>query len=523
MEHNISNYDWWVDENGNGKKDITDNNATDNDETMSSRGYGYRNCTDGVAYWEAVYSRVNIPNWGNANAWDTGAEAAHYAVDAGNTNDIEPGDIAQSDDGTWGHVGFVTSVTKNAEGVVASFTTAELNSDGKGNYTTPTYNQRLASGNFKRGSGDWDHFIDVNGANKGLNNEALTTSTQTQAEGAVPIPAMVQRPNGETDVAVVGPGNSLDFYFNPPGTNNWGRLTVPGGQAYSTPAMIQRSSGETDIVVQGPNHSLDYYFNAPGSPSWGRIAIAGADSAFSAPVVVQRPSGETDVAVQGPDHRLDFYYNAAGSPNWGRVTVPDAQAYSTPAMIQRSNGETDIAVRGPDNTMDFYYNAPGSPNWGVSHVAANGWAHSAPSMIQRPTGETDIAVQGPDNRLDFYINAPGSPYWGRIPAAPPGTTYTAPNAPAMLLRSSGEVDIAVQGPGDQADFYYNPPGTSNWGRAPIAVPGDVFRAPVMVQRPTTGETDVVTVGPGKRLDFFVNMPGSPYWGVMPLAGAGATP
>src|SRR5688500_9270890 len=48
--YNTANYEWWVDENGNGAANVT-SNSHDDDESMSALGYGYRNCADGVAYW----------------------------------------------------------------------------------------------------------------------------------------------------------------------------------------------------------------------------------------------------------------------------------------------------------------------------------------------------------------------------------------------------------------------------------------------------------------------------------------
>src|SRR5262249_26605442 len=112
-------------------------------------------------------------------------------IDGTTTTNIEPGDIAQSDDGSYGHIGFVTTVTKDANGAVTSFKTAEMNKSGDGNYTGPdvnVYDTRDAAGKFTRsGSYDWDHFIDVNGANKGLNNETLDPPAVSYANKPVAV------------------------------------------------------------------------------------------------------------------------------------------------------------------------------------------------------------------------------------------------------------------------------------------------------------------------------------------------
>jgi hypothetical protein len=94
-------------------------------------------------------------------------------------------------------------------------------------------------------------------------------------------PKLIQRPGGESDIAVLGPNHDIDFYYNSLGSATWGKSDVtPVGVAHSAPAMVQRASGETNIVVVGPNHQLDFYFNAMGSNTWGRVAIAGAGAAL---------------------------------------------------------------------------------------------------------------------------------------------------------------------------------------------------------------------------------------------------
>lgn len=332
-------------------------------------------------------------------------------------------------------------------------------------------------------------------------------------------PAMVQRPTtGETDVAVVGPGNSLVFYYNAVGSPVWGSMVVPGAQAHSTPAMLQRPSGETTIAARGPNNSLNFYFNDAGSREWHRLPVAYADTTYGDPAMIQRPNGQTVIAVRGPNDALDLYINDQGSPYFMRFTVPGAVALSDPDIIERPSGETDIAVQGRDHSLDFYYNPPGTQIWARSPVAIPGWAHSDPKILQRPSGETDIVVEGPNNSLDFYYNPQGGG-WGRVQAAGPGTTFTAGDTPAAVQRSSGETDIAVRGRDNTANFYYNQQGSRLWGLSPVAVNGHNLRMPAIAQRQTTGETDLAVIGPDGRLFFFMNDAGSNAWGMVPIAGA----
>lgn len=459
------------------------------------RAFSGHNCTNYVGY---MLSLNGDPGhgalMGNANQWDNtiglhdggpGEDNWGYTINA--TPAVGSIALWENKNGGTGHVAYVEEVT-NAS-------TIKISED---NYPIGPFSWRSINT-----SGDWpDKFLHI---------KDLPTSAPNSFR-----PAVIQRPSGETDVAVVGPGNSLAFYYTV--GNNWGGGVIPGSQAYSTPAIVQRPSGETIIVVQGPNNSLLFYFNTQGTNDWDKLVVPGA-VAYSAPAIVQRPSGEIDIAVQGANNTLAFYYTIAGAPHFAGGPIPGTQAYGEPAMIQRSSGETDIAVQGAGNSMNMYFNAPGFNNWGTSAVAAPGWALSAPSIVQRPTGETDIAVQGPNNSLDLYINAQGTNAWGRIPAGGAGTTFNAPNPPAMVQRSNGETNIVVKGPGDRADFYFNAPNSPNWGSIPAAVSGYAFRAPAMVQRPTTGETDLVIIGPNNRLDFYFNTLGSPYWSNIPIAGS----
>jgi surface antigen len=306
-----ANYDWGA----------THTEKYNDPSENSGRGYGYRNCTDWVAFRvdQASGGTIDVPTgFGNAKDWYPNATSTAPKA----------GDVAISTSGDYGHVAFVEAVSSDG----STMTISEYNYDTKGDgdqRTLPTNNSEFTK------------FVDV--GIQGLDGNSATTTTPTPS-GPNFMPAVVQRSSGETDVAVVGPANSLDFYYNQAGSSSWGKTSVPNA-AYSTPAVIQRPSGETDIAVQGPGNSMDFYYNAQGSQTWGVSHVAVPGWTYSAPAVVQRSSGETDIAVEGPNNELDFYFNTAGSPYWGKLTVAGSgSAYSAPAMIQRSSGETDIAV-----------------------------------------------------------------------------------------------------------------------------------------------------------------------------------
>lgn len=81
--------------------------------TNSSRGYGYRNCTDWAAWRVPELTGVSVPTgWSHAKYWDDKARDAGYSVDS----NPERGDIAVWDSGNYGHVEVVESV--NNDGTV---------------------------------------------------------------------------------------------------------------------------------------------------------------------------------------------------------------------------------------------------------------------------------------------------------------------------------------------------------------------------------------------------------------------
>ncbi len=140
-----------------------------------------------------------------------------------------------------------------------------------------------------------------------------TTRTQFSA------PSIFVRPNGEADIVVQGPNNSLMYYHATPGSGWTASEVAPAGTTFSAPSIYVRSTdpvGEADIVAQGPNNSLMYYFATPGS-GWDAIEVAPAGTTYSAPSIDVRstdPVGEADIVAQGPNNSLKYYYSTPGTP-----------------------------------------------------------------------------------------------------------------------------------------------------------------------------------------------------------------
>lgn len=155
-EHKASNYDWWVDENGDGKKQLEG-------ELIDPNGYYYRNCTSYVAWRVMAETGKTAYGLGNANTWDDYAKDKGYVVDS----TPEPGDAAVWDytysGDKYGHVAYVESV----------------NNDGSVNITDYNFSSRGGPGS--RRNVRAHHYVDFNGTGVGANGNTVAASPNTVA------------------------------------------------------------------------------------------------------------------------------------------------------------------------------------------------------------------------------------------------------------------------------------------------------------------------------------------------------
>ncbi len=99
-------------------------------------GYGYRNCTDWVAFRVRSTGRLVPSGLGNANSWDDRAPSYGYAV----SSLPKEGAAAVSNSGSYGHVMYVEAV--NGDG---SIIVSDYNRAGTGKYDMTTLSAGTAS------------------------------------------------------------------------------------------------------------------------------------------------------------------------------------------------------------------------------------------------------------------------------------------------------------------------------------------------------------------------------------------
>ena len=320
-------------------------------------------------------------------------------------------------------------------------------------------------------------------------------------------PSEFVRPNGEVDVVVQGPNNSLDYYWATPGSA-WSVTQVAGSRTtYSAPQLFVRANGEADIVAEGANNSLMYYFATPGS-AWKSSQIAGTGTTFSVPSVFVRADGEADVVAEGAKNSLMYYWASPGS-TWSVTQVAGSGAtYSAPQLFVRANGEADIVAEGADNSLKYYFATPGS-TWNSSQIAGAGTTFSVPSVFVRTNGEADVVAEGADNSLMYYWASPGSA-WSVTQVAGDGTTFS---APSVFVRAGGEADIVAAGANNSLMYYFATPGSA-WNSSQIAGTGTTFSVPSVFVR-ADGEADVTAAGADNSLIYYWATPGS-VWSIFDI-------
>jgi len=79
------------------------------------------------------------------------------------------------------------------------------------------------------------------------------------------------------------------------------------------------------IAVQGPGNSLVFYWQPIGSQQWNQEIVRDPGFTFGAPSVAQVGNSSV-IAVEGPDASLVFYWQPIGSQQWNREVVASAES-----------------------------------------------------------------------------------------------------------------------------------------------------------------------------------------------------
>jgi len=344
--------------------------------------------------------------------------------------------------------------------------------------------------------------------------------------GAADAPASIL-PNGNVLVAaspVDSTGNevfcTVFFEFN------GGSLTpVPGDpDALVKPTfglrMLALPSG--DVLVTDGSADVEFYNNHnPPSPSW-QPTITGAPPSLvpgqTYPIFGTQFNGVSQGAFYGDDGEWATNYplvritnNASQKVMYARTHDHSSMGVETGALPVSTYFDVPATLALGDSTLEVVANGIPSIALPIDVVAAG----STPAIAVRSSGEADVAIQGPNNSLIYYHAAVGQP-WSASTVAENGTTFS---SPSIFVRSTGEADIVAQGP-DNSLLYYQATPNNPWSVSTIANSGTTFSAPAIAVR-STGEADVVAQGPRRSLLYYYATPGNP-WIASTIAGFGTT-
>ena len=349
----------------------------------SSRGYGYRNCTDWAAWRASELTGKDVPkNLGNAKDWNDNAPSS-WNID----NTPEPGDIAESEGPAgdkYGHLGVVESEAKDSSGKITSIEVSQYNAGADGNYSDSTYTPD-ANGVFWRDTAKtkkWDNFLDLNGTGVGINGES-TASGSNSSDNTV---LRVIKENQSDD--------TNDVYWAKAGTvfESWWR---PGGDGVHTDNLVDITQQDIkDIDVQMNPDGEHLIYTATTHNVWETWYYPGQGK-HTATIVHDDANIRKIEKTVGPDGSQQLYVMVDGGVDeywWtpgGEIHKNRIYTLANPVDMQK--------VTEPDGTQELYVAD-------ASYVYENWWR---PGGAPHTGGQIMYIPQHDITDIDFSEDADG--------------------------------------------------------------------------------------------------------------------
>jgi surface antigen len=431
-----SNYDW-------GPTPDTTKGWTEPD-SWSSRGYGYRNCTDYVAWKEGTIG-VSVPRtWGNGGDWYSSAPTSEQSTTpAAWDAAVKPSTWANGKETDPGHVAFVESV--NSDGTI---TVSEYNHDAAGDGDTWTgppsdrgFTEFVDFGVHPAGSGG-------GGSTGGSINWSGTFATSWGS--------------GRLDAFTWGASNSVSHLWYGGGWGPWDSMPVLSQQATSWPSAVSWGPGRIDVFARGnPDHLLHAWYDSTGWHNWEDLGhcITGA------PGVASWGVGRLDVFAQGcGDNGTNLWHVYYDGSNWNWETLPVTgyQMASAPSAVSWGVGRIDVFAQSTSNggrPIQAYFDSSGWHGW-VPLGDTNTCITGAPGVSTWGVNRLDLFTQGcGDNGTNlWHAYFDGSWHWETITPTQPITT-----SPSAVSWGPGRIDVfAGSASGTLLHRYWDSTGWHNW-------------------------------------------------------------
>jgi surface antigen len=389
--------------------------------TYSPRGYGYRNCTDYVAWRIQQETGRDISGLGNATDWDTTAPRLGLRVLASGQMPAA-GDIAQFEgtrSASPGHVAFVEAV--HADGSVK---VAEYNHDGQGHFD-------------ERDNVRADHYIDVNGTSNDHSDTEAGGPSGGMAYAAVSDGQSLYTDEGWAYKKIggaaflIGRRDSLD-------TGKWGVPTGPvsvsevhdneAGYSASHPCPPR---DYTTVYMDGGTQQWTFFHGRAYPVTLGELADLGAvNAATRVPTYGGRFSG---FEIGSPGQLANgTVYRFAGQPRVGQlVQQPDGSWKSFWVSTQTALDclrltQQQVPVVIPDAAQGYIEN--GVPLTDGTQPALcsfpSGWVVHGPGGAEQWRIEGDGSPARPyvrryfPDQLTLDLNTAGNPQYVQMPTTP---------------------------------------------------------------------------------------------------------
>ncbi len=447
------------------------------DDWISPRGYGYRNCTDWVAWKVQQLIGRGIPGLGDAKTWDDRAGAHGFQVDGS----PEPGDAAVKNSGNWGHVAYVESV--NADG---SVNVSEYNQAGTGNFG-------------RRDRQRFDAYIDFNGSN----NPAPVNP------GSGETPSRAGLVAGEPTAVVRGPATMDVFYRDPQGNlanAGWG-----GGQGWSGPNSRSGGMASDPVAISRYPLSMDVFYR-DGANNLQNVGWNSANNGWGPPqvrVTDGSVAGDPSAIFRSPESMDVFFRNRNGNlvnigwtalRGWSdaQTLVADGSVAGNPVAVKRHEQAMEVfyrdtrgnlssvgwdanigwmspqtratgmkgdpaAISRSSLTMDAFYrtsnNSLGNAGWDAYHgwntqILANGGVNSDPAAVARAESDMNVVyVDSGGNLMERGWNSGLG--WMALGVKASGVNGN----PTIISRTYNDMDIFVRGNNGE---LVNPGWNGNW-------------------------------------------------------------
>lgn len=392
----------------------------------SGRSYGYRNCTDFVA-WKL--QSLGVPNSKTTGLGHGGEWAAKAAGRSGVTVNTSPAygaaavKVSTTSD-QYGHVAFVSSVNPGGTITVLEYNWV-VNGTPDGLYHTRTGTPAAL------GFTKFVHF-------------ALSSTPPTSANNNLQVSTV------GTDGKVYTKGQTSPGTWSP----NWTTINASGVQ--ETAIATTPHDGRQHIAALGGDGNIyisDQQSNGSWS-GWSQVVAAVTDIALTA-----TPEGKLHLATVGTNGKVYVLsqVNTGGpwSPNW--VTI-DANVADVSLTASPVNGKLHIAALGGDSSIYVVSQSATTGQWG-------GWNYVEAQVVQvairaTPEGKLHLAAAGTNGKVyvkdEINTGGPWSPNWQTIEASDI-------NNVSMTSTSNGKLHIASKGGDGKIYVVSQSPANSAWG------------------------------------------------------------